>query len=158
MKKEDITITIKKRQLGEIRTGLNLLGGIKSVRLGIIRSKIGKAIEGEIEHINNGLKNEEFEKLQREASEVEAKFADDVARKTAELSAINRQGAKVLKDRNKQLQEYEKIMAESISLTIPELIPLSLLPEKETPNEAIELLMPVIDFEEKKGKKDENSN
>lgn len=144
-----ISVKIKKRQVEEILIGISLLSTIKGVLLGMICMEISEVLEPILKTFQAGLKNPEFDKLQQEAKEVEAMFADDIARKTAELSAINRKGQKIIKEKNMQLSEYEKIMDEELTINIDRLLPLSLLPEKETPSGAIKLLKPVLKFDKK---------
>ncbi len=142
-----IEIKTKNENLIKILNGLSLLNGINSVKLGIIRAEIEEIVEAKQKKLEAGLKNEEWEKYEREAAEVNAKYADDVAKRTAELAAINRKGAEVLRNRNNQISEFQKILEEETIIELERFIPLSLLPESQTPNNAIPLLKLVIDFD-----------
>ena len=146
MKRNAVKVTIKNKELFNIREGLNLLNGIKSLDLGMLRLYIAKEIGPEIEVITESIKNDEFSKLEQSSREIEFQYADDVARRTAELSAINRKGIAIIRDRNRQIKEYEKILNTEIEICI-EKIPYSMLPKKEIFSEVPELLQSVINFD-----------
>lgn len=140
------TITITRAQLRDIQIGLNLLNGIRGLRLGIIRDEISSVILPFIRSQESWMNNDEYKLLDQKIMEANKRFTDPDRRK-AEVAALFTEHKQLIAERFQQLLEYEKILEENISIEIQRKIPVSLLPENETPNEVVTLCKPIIQFD-----------
>lgn len=119
--------------LFKIRKGLDLLNGVKSFELGMLRAKIAHIINPEIEAIEGGLKNEKFEAIRMTLS----------GKTPEQAQQIQNENKTLFDERRKQIIDYEAHLKKDYEKNNLPTIPTNLIPQ-DADTEICELLYPIL--------------
>jgi len=106
------------RELADLMQGLMSVKDLKGVRFSLQVTKNINLIKSELEHIEEAAKpSEEFLELAKQVQVIEAsdKSVDD---KKAEVEKIEKDNAKLVEDRKKQIDEFNNMLEDEIEVSL----------------------------------------